>query len=414
MANLIREKIELLAPAGDLEKLKIAALYGADAVYFGGQNFSLRAASSNFDIKELNEGLDFLHSLGKKGYLTLNIYAHNYDLTGLRNYLYEIKDIPFDGIIVSDPGVIMLCRKILPDVELHLSTQANTTNNLAAMFWTNQGIKRIVLARELSLTEIQEFRREIPSDVELEAFVHGAMCISYSGRCLLSNFLTGRDANHGACTHPCRWEYSLVEQNRPGEYFPIEEDDRGSYILNSRDLCMLDAIPDLLNAGITSLKIEGRMKSIYYVATVVSAYRREIDRFLSNPESYEFDLMNYQELCKASHREFTHGFYYNKPSSLDQNYISSDYIKEYSFIALGLSYDDVKKLCFLEQRNKFSVGDIVEVIGPDIDSYEDEILEIIDEDGNAVNDAPHPQQHLYVKLKFPFKPNYLMRKKLNK
>ena len=281
-------KIELLAPAGDLEKLITAIDYGADAVYFGGELFSLRAGAGNFSIEEMEAGVAYAHSKDKKAYLTINIFAHNEDILKLENYLERIKNIPIDAFIVSDPGIIMLIKSIIPKAELHLSTQANMTNYLTAQFWHQQGVKRIVLARELTFNEIIELRKKIPADMEIEAFVQGAMCISYSGRCLLSNFMVERDANRGACAHPCRWKYSLVEEKRPGEYFPVEEDERGTYILNSRDLCMLEYIPELTNSGITSFKIEGRMKSSFYVATIVSAYRKAIDAFLENPDTYKF------------------------------------------------------------------------------------------------------------------------------
>ena len=315
------QKIELLAPAGDMEKLKTAVRYGADAVYFGGEVFSLRAGAGNLTVDEMKDAMEFLHTHGAKGYLTINIYPHNEDILPLQEYIQQIRDIPIDAFLVSDPGVMQLVKDGIPNAEIHLSTQANTTNYLSANFWVSQGVKRIVAAREMSLKEIREMREHLPEDIEIEAFLHGAMCISYSGRCLLSNYMVGRDANRGQCTHPCRWKYHLMEEKRPGEYFPIEEDDRGSYIMNSRDLCMLDCLPDMINAGVTSLKIEGRMKSAYYVATVVSAYRAALDSYMKDPENYEFKQEWYDELCKASHRDFTHGFFYQKPSNRDQNYL---------------------------------------------------------------------------------------------
>ena len=280
---MINKSLELLAPAGDMEKLKTAVMYGADAVYFGGELFSLRASAGNLSIPEISEAMEFLHNKGKKGYMTINIYPHNDDISLLRNYIEKLKDIPIDAFLISDPGVIMLVKDIIPNAEIHLSTQANTTNYLTANFWAGQGVSRIVTAREMSLKEIKEMRENIPEDIEIESFMHGAMCISYSGRCLLSNFMVGRDANRGACTHPCRWKYSIIEEKRPGEYYPIEEDAHGSYIMNSRDLCMIDCIPDLVDAGVTSFKIEGRMKSMYYVATIVAAYRAALDEYIANP-----------------------------------------------------------------------------------------------------------------------------------
>ncbi len=403
--------LELLAPAGDLEKLRTAILYGADAVYFGGQIGSLRAGAGNLTIEEIREAMDFIHSHGCKGYMTLNIYAHNDDIPVLRDYIGKIRDIPVDAFLVSDPGVMGLIREQIPDAEIHLSTQANTTNYLTAAFWVSQGVKRIVAAREMSLAELTEMRRQLPDDIEIEAFMHGAMCISYSGRCLLSNFMAGRDANRGACTHPCRWKYSLVEEQRPGEYYPIEEDARGSYIMNSRDLCMIDCIPDLVNAGVTSFKIEGRMKSMYYVATVVSAYRSAIDKYLADPENFEYDPADFEELCKASHREFTHGFYYNKPTDRDQNYLTSDYIRDYSFVGLVREHDPETGLTTVEQRNKFSVGDTIEIFGPRTPYYEEVIQEMYDEEGEPVQSAPHPQQILRIRFARTPGEGFIMRKK---
>lgn len=393
----MNNKLELLAPAGDLEKLKTAIDFGADAVYFGGEMFSLRAGAGNLSTDEISTAMKYVHDSDKKGYMTINIYPHNEDIEPLRAYISKIKDIPIDAFIVSDPGVISIIREQIPDAEIHLSTQANTTNYVTANFWAALGVKRIVAAREMSLEELKTMSRALPEGTDVEAFVHGAMCISYSGRCLLSNFMAGRDANKGACTHPCRWKYSLVEEQRPGEYYPIEEDDRGSYIMNSRDLCMIDKIPDLADAGVTSLKIEGRMKSMYYVATVVSAYRAAIDEYLQDPEGYVYNPLHFDELCKASHREFTHGFYYNKPTDKDQNYLTSDYTRDFSFIGLVGKYNESTGLTDVEQRNKFSVGDTVEIFGPYSPYYEEVITEMYDEDGNAVESAPHPQQKLKIR-----------------
>jgi putative protease len=343
--------------------------------------------------------------------MTINIYAHNADIPLLRDYLGKIRDIPVDAFLVSDPGVMTIIREQIPDAEIHLSTQANTTNYVTAKFWVSQGVKRIVAAREMSLAELTEMRANLPEDIEIEAFVHGAMCISYSGRCLLSNFMAGRDANRGACTHPCRWKYALVEQQRPGEYYPIEEDQRGSYILNSRDLCMIDCIPDLDRAGITSFKIEGRMKSMYYVATVVSAYRAALDEYLADPEGYTFDRQHFNELCKASHREFTHGFYYNKPTDSDQNYLTSDYIRDYSFVGLVREHDPSSGLTTVEQRNKFSIGDTIEIFGPGMPYYEETITEMYDEEGTPVLSAPHPQQILRIRFARVPESGSIMRKR---
>lgn len=406
-----RPKLELLAPAGDMEKLKTAVDFGADAVYFGGEMFSLRAGAGNLSVPEIEKAMDWMHERGAKGYMTVNIYPHNGDILPLRDYISKIRHIPVDAFLVSDPGVMGLLREQIPDAEIHLSTQANTTNYLSAAFWAAQGVKRIVAAREVSLEELAVMRENLPADIELEAFVHGAMCISYSGRCLLSNFMAGRDANRGACTHPCRWKYSLVEEQRPGEYYPVEEDDRGSYIMNSRDLCMIDRIPDLADAGVYSLKIEGRMKSMYYVATVVSAYRAAMDAYLADPAGYRFDPAWYDELCKASHREFTHGFYYNKPTDKDQNYLTSDYIRDYSFVGLVRDTDEKSDLTTVEQRNKFSVGDTVEIFGPHTVYWEETIEEMYDEDGEPVESAPHPQQILRIRFKRTPGEGFIIRKK---
>lgn len=408
---MTERRIELLAPAGDMEKLKTAIIYGADAVYFGGEMFSLRAGAGNLTIDEIKEAMDFIHEHNAKGYMTMNIYPHNEDIEPLRAYIERLKDIPIDAFIVSDPGVICLLKDIIPGVEIHLSTQANTTNYLTANYWASQGVTRIVTAREMSIKDIAVLRQKLPENIEIESFVHGAMCISYSGRCLLSNFMTGRDANHGACTHPCRWKYALVEQQRPGEYYPIEEDSRGSYILNSRDLCMIDHIPELAEAGVMSFKIEGRMKSMYYVATIVSAYRAAIDSYLSDPENYTYDDSYFRELCKASHREFTHGFYFNKPTDKDQNYLTSDYTRDYSFVGLVKEEADSEGYTLVEQRNKFSVGDTIEIFGPRTPFYEEVIKEILNEDGESIESAPHPQQKLRIRFDRNPGKDFILRKK---
>lgn len=404
------KKIELLAPAGDLEKLKIAIDYGADAVYFGGEMFSLRAGAGNLTVEEIREGVEYAHSKGKKAYLTINIFAHNEDIKPFEEYLNKIKNLAIDAFIVSDPGIILLLKEAIPHAELHLSTQANMTNYKTAEFWYNQGIRRIILAREMTFTEIKQLRDVMPDDMDIEAFVQGAMCISYSGRCLLSNFMTERDANRGQCSHPCRWKYSLVEEQRPGEYFPIEEDDRGTYILNSRDLCMIDHIPELIEAGIMSAKIEGRMKSIFYVATIVSAYRKAIDAYYENPEDYKFNEEYLKELKKVSHREFTTGFYFDKPTNKDQNYQTSAYTREYSFVGLVKDYDPATGLALVEQRNKITIGEEIEIFGPHM-NYFSQILEImLNDKGEPVESAPHPQQLLQIKMSQPVKAGFMIRK----
>ncbi|MDI9493408.1 MAG: U32 family peptidase [Bacillota bacterium] len=402
------KNIELLAPAGDLEKLRIAIDYGADAVYCGGEQFSLRTASRNFTIEELAEGLDYAHNKGKKVYITLNIFAHNEDLPDFYAYMDEIKDLPIDAFLISDPGILQWMRENRPDAELHLSTQTNTTNKLSALYWHKQGAKRIVLARELSLKEIAEIKRETPDTLELEAFVHGAMCISYSGRCLLSNYLAGRDANRGACAHPCRWSYNLVEEKRPGEYYPVVEDYRGTYILNSKDLCMIQHLPALINAGVNSLKIEGRVKSVFYVATVTDAYRKAIDAYLEEGEDWFCRESWLEEVGKASHRHFTTGFYFGKPGEEDQNYKSSQYISEYEFTGIVKDYDERTRLATVEQRNKMSLGDKIEFFGPGIEPFVQTLEYMTDEDGMLLESAPHAQQILKIRTIRPVKENYMV------
>lgn len=405
------KRLELLAPAGDLEKLKIAIEYGADAVYFGGEMFSLRAGAGNLSIPEIEEGVAFAHSHGAKAHMALNIFAHNEDIDPLKDYLGRIKHIPIDAFIVSDPGVITILKEVIPEAELHISTQANMTNYVTAGFWHSLGVKRLVLARELTLSEIRQIRENIPDTMELEAFVHGAMCISYSGRCLLSNYMIDRDANRGMCAHPCRWKYKLVEEKRPGEYYPVEEDTRGTYIMNSKDLCMLEHLPDLIDAGVCSAKIEGRMKSVFYVATVVSAYRKAIDAYYEDPENYVFRQEWYEDMLKASHREFTTGFYYDKPTNEDQNYQTSAYTREYSFIGKVLSYDEESGMATVEQRNKMNVGDEIEVFGPGTDFFSQKLDVLLDEEYEPIESAPHPQQILHIKMAHPVDKDFILRKR---
>lgn len=402
---------ELLAPAGDLEKLKMAINYGADAVYLGGEKFGLRKASKNFGIDEIKEGVKYAHDRGKKLYVTLNIVPHNEDLVGLEDYATELYNAGVDAAIVSDPGVITILRKTVPDLPIHLSTQASVTNYETVMFWYNLGIKRIVLARELSLKEIKEIIDKAPKDLEIETFVHGAMCISYSGRCLLSNYMTGRDANRGDCAQACRWKYNLVEEKRPGEYFPVFEDEKGTYIFNSKDLCMIEYIPELIDAGIKSFKIEGRVKSSYYVATVIRSYRMAIDEYLRDPENYSFNEELLNEIKKASYRDFTTGFYFNKPTGKDQVYTSSSYIRNYEYVGLVLDYDDESKLATVEQRNRMFIGDEVEVFGPGKEYFSQIIEKMYDEEGNEIEVAPHPQQVVKIPMKEPVKSWYIIRKK---
>ena len=406
------KKPELLAPAGDLEKLKIAVLYGADAVYIGGEAYGLRAKAKNFDIPTMKEGIDFAHSHGAKVYITANIFAHNSDFDGMDEYFKKIYEIGADAVLVSDPGVYMTLKEAAPDMELHISTQANNTNYKTADFWYKMGAKRIVGARELSLKEIKEMRNKIPADMEIETFVHGAMCISYSGRCLLSNYLSGRDANKGACSHPCRWKYYLMEETRPGEYMPVEENERGTYIFNSKDLCMLNHIPELVDAGISSLKIEGRMKTPYYVGTIVKAYRQAIDDYFRDPEYYKSRIDYYMsEVSKASHRDFTTGFYFGKPGHDDQVYTNNSYIRDYDFIGIVVGDRDEKTGCaVVMQRNKFEVGDKIEVLPVKGDSQEMTVTQMWNEEGVPVDSAPHPEQILKLKTDLPLKKYDMLRK----
>lgn len=403
-------KIELLAPAGDLERLKIAVLYGADAIYVGGQIFGLRAAAKNFTLEELAEGVQFAHERGVKIFVTANIIPHNEDLQGLPNYLRELKGIGVDAVIVSDPGTFMIVKDTVPDMEVHISTQANNTNYMTVNFWHQQGAKRVVMARELSLDEIKEIREKTPADLEIEAFVHGAMCISYSGRCLLSNYMANRDANRGECAQPCRWKYHLVEEKRPGEYMPVYEDQGGTYIMNSKDLCMIEYIPQLIEAGIDSLKIEGRMKTTYYVATVVRAYRMALDSYLKDPEDWHCKEEWLEEIRKASHRDFTTGFYHQRPDHNEHLYSNKSYVRNYDFIALVKEYDEKTGITTVEQRNRFFKGDQVEIIGPHREVIQAIIEEMWDEEGNLIEVAPHPKQIIKLKLNHPTAPFYLIRK----
>ena len=394
-------KPELLAPAGNLEKLKMALIYGADAAYIGGEKFGLRAQAGNFTLDEIKSAVEFAHNLDKKIYVTVNIIPHNDDLNGLPDYLLELGRLNVDAIIISDPGVLHIAKKTIPNIDLHLSTQANTTNYVSAAFWHNQGVKRIILARELSLAEIREIVDKTPDTMHFEAFVHGAMCISYSGRCLLSNYMVGRDANRGECAHPCRYKYHLVEEKRPGQYMPIDEDERGTYIFNSRDLCMIEYIPQLIETGIKSFKIEGRMKSSYYVATVVRAYRKAIDDYFNDPENYEFNKEWLEEVGKASHREFFTGFFFDKPDEEGQVYETGSYVRDYDFVGLVLDYDYDTETALVEQRNKMFLGDEIEIIGPNRRMFKQIITKMIDDEGRIIESAPHPQQRIKMKMRKP-------------
>ena len=388
---------ELLVPASSLEVLKVAVIFGADAVYIGGEAFGLRAKAKNFSMEEMREGIVFAHQRGVKVYVTANILAHNQDLEEVRTYFQELKKIGPDALIISDPGVFMIAREVCPEIEIHVSTQANNTNYGTFLFWYQQGAKRVVSARELSLEEIRQIRSRIPEDLEIETFVHGAMCISYSGRCLLSSFLAGRDANRGACTHPCRWKYALVEESRPGQYMPVYENERGTYIFNSKDLCMIDHIPDLMTAGIDSLKIEGRMKTALYVATVARTYRKAIDDWQKDPAFYEKNLPWYRDqISNCTYRQFTTGFFYGKTDETSQIYDNNTYEKGYTY--LGIAGECRDGLCRIEQRNKFSVGESIEIMKPDGRNIAVTVEKIFNEEGEEQESAPHPQQVLYVKF----------------
>ena len=390
--------VELLIPASSLEVLKIAVIYGADAVYIGGEVFGLRAKAKNFSMVDMAEGIQFAHEHGVKVYVTANILAHNGDLEGVREYFTQLKEIKPDALIISDPGIYTIAKEICPEIERHISTQANNTNYGTYQFWWNQGAKRVVTARELSLNEIAEIRKNIPDEMEIETFVHGAMCISYSGRCLLSNYFTGRDANQGACTHPCRWKYAVVEEKRPGEYLPVYENERGTYIFNSKDLCMIEHIPELIEAGIDSFKIEGRMKTALYVATVARTYRKAIDDYLTSPEKYKENMDWYlEQISNCTYRQFTTGFFFGKPSEESQIYDNNTYIKEYTYLGI-VGERNEEGLYQIEQRNKFSVGEQIEVMKPDGRNIPVTVKRIVDEDGNEMESAPHPKQVLYIDL----------------
>ncbi len=404
---MLSKKPELLAPAGDLTKLKTAIDYGADAVYIGGKAFSLRTASDNFSREEMEEGVRYAHAKGKKCYAALNIIAHNDDLKELESYLKELQDCGIDAVIVADMGIFDIVRKKASSLPVHISTQASNTNYASVSFFKELGAKRIVLARELSFREIHEITQKVP-DVEIEAFVHGAMCVSYSGRCLLSNYMAGRDSNKGDCAQPCRWKYSLVEEKRPGEYMPVYEDDRGTFLFNSKDLCMIEYIGELVKAGVTSFKIEGRVKSEYYVATVVKAYRDAIDEYF---EGKPFDPRHIEELRKISHRQYTSGFYFDKPKDTAQVYATSSYIRDYELIGTSIAYDDEKKELTLEQRNRFFLGDEVEILMPGEPFYCMKITDMKNEWNETIEVAPHPQMKVKIPCDKKIYPGSFIRKK---
>ncbi len=404
------KKPELLAPAGNLEKLKIAVKYGADAVYIGGEEFSLRVAADNFTKEEIAEGVRFAHKHGAKVYLTANIIPHNKDMDKYAEFLNELKDVGLDAVIISDLGMFAVTREIMPNLDIHISTQANNVNYRSAAEWYKMGAKRVILAREMSLGEIKEIRERTPEDLELEAFVHGAMCISYSGRCLLSNYMAGRDSNQGQCAHPCRWKYFLMEEQRPGEYMPVFENERGTFIYNSKDLCMLPYVDRLIKSGLTSFKIEGRVKSEFYVATIVKAYRTAIDNYFSaEPGEYKFDEKLMDEVKKVSHRDYTTGFYFGRPGGSEQHYESSSYIRNYDMVGVVQSYDEKTKMAKVIQKNRFFKGNKIEFLRPYGDFHEQVIEYMTDEDGNEIEVANHPQSTIYVRCDVNVEPDTFMR-----
>ena len=398
------KKPELLIPASSLEVLKTAVIFGADAVYIGGEAFGLRAKAKNFSPEEMAEGIAFAHEHGVRVHVTANILAHNYDLEGARAYFHELRELKPDALIIADPGMFTLAKEICPEIDIHISTQANNTNYLTYQFWYRQGAKRVVSARELSLQEIAEIRRNIPDDLEIESFIHGAMCISYSGRCLLSSYFTGRDANHGACTHPCRWKYAVGEEKRPGEYLPVYENERGTYIFNSKDLCMIEHIPEMIEAGIDSFKIEGRMKTALYVATVARTYRKAIDDYLESEEKYRANMDWYRaEIAKCTYRQFTTGFYFGRPDENTQIYDNNTYVNEYIYLGIVGELrqgpgDEIGICARIEQRNKFCVGDQIEIMKPDGSNVPVKVLAMYDEEGNPVESCPHSKQVIDVLL----------------
>lgn len=390
-------ELELLVPAGSLEVLKVAVVYGADAVYIGGEIFSLREKAKNFSKEDMAEGIHFAHEHGVKVYVTANIFAHNEDLKEAKEYFQELEELKPDAVLISDPGLFMLAKENCPSVQIHISTQANNTNYEIFRFWRQLGATRVVTARELSLKEIKEIREHIPEDMEIESFIHGAMCISYSGRCLLSNYFTGRDANHGACTHPCRWKYAVVEEKRPGEYLPVYENERGTYIFNSKDLCMIEHLPDMIDAGIDSFKIEGRMKTALYVATVARTYRKAIDDYLKDPALYEKNMPWYlDQISDCTYRQFTTGFFYGKPNYETQIYDNNTYVVGYTYLGTVLKYED--GYGYFQQKNKFSVGETIEVMKPNGDNIEVEVKSIKNEEGEEMESCPHSKQMLFVDL----------------
>ena len=406
----MRNKPEVLAPANSLEVLKTAVEYGADAVYIGGEMYGLRAKAKNFSAEDMKKGIAYAHERGKKVYVTANITAHNRDLEGVRAYFHELKEIRPDALIISDPGVFTIAKEVCPEIDIHISTQSNNVNYMTFRFWKEQGATRVVTARELSFEEIGDIRKNIPDDFEIETFVHGAMCISYSGRCLLSHYFTGRDANLGACTHPCRWKYYIMEEKRPGEFLPVEENERGTYIFNSKDLCMIEHIPELVNAGIDSFKIEGRMKTALYVAVVSRTYRQAIDDYFEDPQKYIDNIPYYKkEIAKCTYRQFTTGFFFGPTTHDSQIYDNNTYVKGYEYLGtIHESLEDGRGV--FEQKNKFSVGDEVEIMKPTGENIVTKVLSMQDEKGENVDSCPHPGQRITLQTECTLQEYDIIRK----
>ena len=405
------KKIELLAPAGDINKLKTAVEYGADAVYLGGESFGLRKASKNFSMEDIKWATDYLHERGKKIHVTLNIIPHDKDIEGVEEYIKDLYDIGVDALIVADPGMFMKVKEVAKDFPIHISTQGSVTNQETVKFWQKLGAERVVMARELSLKEVSDIIKEVGDSIEIETFAHGAMCMSYSGRCLLSNYMTGRDANMGDCAQPCRYKYHLVEEKRPGEYFPIEEHDEGTFIMNSKDLCMIEHIDDMIKAGIASLKIEGRVKSEYYLATVIRSYRMAIDAYYADPKNYKYDPYLLEEIKKVSHRDFTTGFFYGKANENSQVYKDNSYIRGYDFVGLVLDYDEENKIATVEQRNRVFVGEDIEIFGPGIKHFDYKIEKMLDDKDREIDVANKAKQIFKIKIDEPIKKGFILRRK---
>ena len=404
------KKIELLAPAGDINKLKTAVEYGADAVYLGGESFGLRKASKNFSMEDIKWATEYLHERGKKIHVTLNIIPHDKDIKGVEEYIKDLYDIGVDALIVADPGMFMKVKEVAPDFPIHISTQGSVTNAQTVKFWQQLGAERVVMARELSLKEVSDIIKEVGDSIEIETFAHGAMCMSYSGRCLLSNYMTGRDANMGDCAQPCRYKYHLVEEKRPGEYFPIEEHDEGTFIMNSKDLCMIEHIDDMIKAGIASLKIEGRVKSEYYLATVIRSYRMAIDAYYADPENYKYDPYLLEEIKKVSHRDFTTGFFYGKANENSQVYKDNSYIRGYDFVGIVLDYDKDTKIATIEQRNRVFVGEEIEIFGPGIKHFDYKIEKMFDEKDNEIDVANKAKQIFKIKVDEAIEKGFILRR----